>query len=145
MKTLHDVVTFKFTPHVKPESYHIPDHTLHTSTVRNIIEPEAVIMPDEITALFGVEKGLRSIHRYPVQGQAGTPHRLSEYWFPDELARPCLQRLKDEPGHDILEDINIEKYTCTRSKENEWNPRWTGTDASLNCVCRNTDHIGVRL
>jgi len=75
------------------------------STVRNIIEPEVIIMPDEIATLFGVEKGLRSIHRYRVQGQAGTSYRLSEYWFPEELARPYLQRLRDEPGYDILEDI----------------------------------------
>jgi GntR family transcriptional regulator len=76
--------------------------------VRNIIEPEVITMPSEIAAMFKQTQGLLVIHRYRVQGRDGKPYRLSEYWFPEKLAGPYLQRLKDEPGYDILEDIKAD-------------------------------------
>jgi GntR family transcriptional regulator len=115
------------------------------STVRNIIEPEIITMPDEIAALFDTEKGQRTIHRYRVQGQAGAPYRLSEYWFPEQLALPYLQRLKDEPGYDILEDIKSDlgvKKQTVRDKVLARIP--TKNEASLLSISRGTPVQEVR-
>lgn len=109
------------------------------STVRNIIEPEFTIMPDEIATLFGIEKGLHTIHRYRVQGQADVPYRLSEYWFPEELARPYLQRLKDEPGYDILEDIKSDLGVTKQTVHDKVLARVpTKSEASLLSISRST-------
>jgi GntR family transcriptional regulator len=110
-----------------------------TSTVRNIIEPEVIIMPDEIATLFDVEKGLYTIHRYRVQGQAGVPYRLSEYWYPEQLARPYLQRLKDEPGYDILEDIKSDLGVTKQTVHDKVLARVpTKSEANLLSISRGT-------
>ena len=81
--------------------------------VYNIIDPEIIIMPDEIAAIFGQPTGLRVVHRYRVQGKIDIPYRLSEYWYPEHLASKYLQKMKDEPDFDTLEsiksDLNITK------------------------------------
>lgn len=73
--------------------------------VRNIIDPEIIVMPEEIAAIFGQPAGSHVIHRYRVQGKRDIPYRLSEYWYPEHLARKYLQRMKDEPDYDTLEAI----------------------------------------
>ena len=78
------------------------------SSVRNIIDPEIIVMPDEIAIIFGQPTGLHVIHRYRVQGTVDIPYRLSEYWYPEHLARKYLQRMKDEPAYDTLEAIKSE-------------------------------------
>jgi DNA-binding GntR family transcriptional regulator len=83
--------------------------------VRNITEPEVTTMSVEVAAMFGQPVGLLVVHRYRVQGRDGKPFRLSEYWFPEHLARPYLQHLKDNPGYDILEDIKAD-LNITRQK-----------------------------
>jgi GntR family transcriptional regulator len=76
--------------------------------VRNIIDPEIIVMPDEIAAIFKQPTGLHVIHRYRVQGKIDIPYRLSEYWYPEHLAGKYLQRMKDEPDFDTLEAIKNE-------------------------------------
>jgi DNA-binding GntR family transcriptional regulator len=73
--------------------------------VRNIIDPEIIVMPDEIATIFRQPKGLHVVHRYRVQGQIDIPYRLSEYWYPEHLAGKYLQEMKDDPGFDTLEEI----------------------------------------
>ncbi len=115
------------------------------STVRNIIEPEIIIMPDEIATLFDTEKGSSTIHRYRVQGQAGIPYRLSEYWFPEHLAHPYLQRLKDEPGYDILEDIKSDLGVTKQTVRDKVLARIpTKEEADLLSISRNTPVQEVR-
>jgi GntR family transcriptional regulator len=76
--------------------------------VRNIIDPEIIVMPDEIAALFGQPAGSHVVHRYRVQGKIDIPYRLSEYWYPEHLASKYLQRMKNEPDFDTLEAIKSE-------------------------------------
>jgi DNA-binding GntR family transcriptional regulator len=76
--------------------------------VRNIIDPEIIVMSDEIAALFGQPAGSHVVHRYRVQGKIDIPYRLSEYWYPEHLASKYLQRMKDEPDFDTLEAIKSE-------------------------------------
>src|SRR5579859_6923486 len=76
--------------------------------VRNVIDPEIIVMPDEIAAIFGQPPGLRVVHRYRVQGKIDIPYRLSEYWYPEHLASKYLQRMEDEPDFDTLEAIKSE-------------------------------------
>jgi GntR family transcriptional regulator len=76
--------------------------------VRNIIDPEIIVIPDEIAVLFGQPTGSHVVHRYRVQGKIDIPYRLSEYWYPEHLASKYLQRMKDEPDFDALEDIKGE-------------------------------------
>jgi DNA-binding GntR family transcriptional regulator len=78
------------------------------SSVRNIIEPEIIIMPDETAIIFGQPTGLHVIHRYRVQGRADVPCRLSEYWYPQDLAQPYLQKMRNEPGYDTLASIKTD-------------------------------------
>ena len=76
--------------------------------VRNIIDPEIIVMPDEIAAIFKQPTGLQAVHRYRVQGKIDIPYRLSEYWYPEHLANKYLQRMKNEPDFDTLEAIKSE-------------------------------------
>lgn len=72
---------------------------------RNIIDPESIVMPDEIAAIFRQPTGLHVVHRYRVQGKIDIPYRLSEYWYPEHLARKHLQKMKDKPDYDTLAAI----------------------------------------
>jgi GntR family transcriptional regulator len=76
--------------------------------VRNLIEPEIITMPDDIATIFRQPKGLHVVHRYRVQGREDIPYRLSEYWYPQNLAGKYLQKMKDDPGFDTLEAIKKE-------------------------------------
>lgn len=115
------------------------------STVRNVIEPEIITMPDEIAEMFGVEKGLHVIHRYRVQGSTEMPYRLSEYWFPEKLARAYLQRLRDNPGYDILEDIKSDLgVTRQRVHDDVLARPPTRDEASLLAITRGTPIQEVR-
>ncbi len=73
--------------------------------VRNLIEPEIIVMPDEIASIFKQERGLHAIHRWRVQGKEDIPIRLSEYWYPEELAGKYLKDMSDDPEFDTLEAI----------------------------------------
>jgi GntR family transcriptional regulator len=76
--------------------------------VRNIIDPEIIVMPDEIAAIFGQSTERHVVHRYRIQGKIDIPYRLSEYWYPEYLADKYLQKMKDEPDFDTLEHIKSE-------------------------------------
>jgi GntR family transcriptional regulator len=76
--------------------------------VRNIIDPEIIVMPDEIAAIFGQPTGLHVVHRYRVQGKIDIPYRLSEYWYPEHLARKYIQKMRSKPDFDTLEAIKSE-------------------------------------
>ena len=78
------------------------------SSVKNIIDPEIITMPDEISTIFGQPTGLHVIHRYRIQGRADIPYRLSEYWYPEDLAQPYLQKMREEPGYDTLASIKAD-------------------------------------
>ncbi|GCE50637.1 DNA-binding GntR family transcriptional regulator [Thermosporothrix hazakensis] len=76
--------------------------------VRNIIEPEVIVMPDELATLFGLAHGLRVVHRYRVQGSVDVAYRLSEYWYPASFAEKYLSQMKEDPGFDTLAAIKEE-------------------------------------
>lgn len=80
------------------------------SSVKNIIEPEIIVMPDEIATMFGQPKGLQVVHRYRIQGQTDLPYRLSEYWYPEKLASKYLQIMKDNPSFDTLVAIKTNMH-----------------------------------
>jgi len=90
---------------VPPFEEVLAENDVPSTSVKNIVMPEIIIMPDNIAQMFGQPTGLHVVHRYRVQGKADLPYRLSEYWYPEKLARPYLQQLRDVPGYDILEDI----------------------------------------
>lgn len=100
-----------YVPHIVPPFEEILAHLGISGTVKNVIDPELITMPEDIARLFGVERGLHVIHRYCVQGEVNRPIRLSEYWYPEQLARPYLQQMKDNPSYDTLasikRDLNI--------------------------------------
>lgn len=73
--------------------------------VKNVIVPEIITMPNTVAETFEQPPDLRVVHRYRVQGKDSTPYRLSEYWFPAELASRYLKDLTENPGFDVIEFI----------------------------------------
>jgi len=73
--------------------------------VQNITDPEIIVMPDEIATIFNQPTGQQVIHRYRVQGKTDIPFRLSEYWYPEQLAKKYLETMKNDPSYDTLEAI----------------------------------------
>jgi GntR family transcriptional regulator len=73
--------------------------------VQNITDPEIIVMPDEIAIIFNQPAGQQVIHRYRVQGKTDIPFRLSEYWYPEQLAKKYLEEMRDDPSYDVLDAI----------------------------------------
>jgi GntR family transcriptional regulator len=76
-----------------------------TPVVDNIIEPEIVIMPDEIATLFGADKGLHTVHRLRRHGAIEIPYRLAENWYPADLAAQFLDAMTQNPNLNVLGEI----------------------------------------
>jgi GntR family transcriptional regulator len=130
---------------VPPFEEVLAKHDAPSPFARNIIEPEIIGMPDHIAQMFGQPTGLHVVHRYRVQGQGDLPYRLSEYWFPENLARPYLQQLKDDPGYDILEDIKSDLEIMSQTVHDDVLSRLpTKDEATLLQISRNITVQEVR-
>lgn len=96
------------TERVPPFEQVLNEHGAKRAFVKNIIVPEVVSMPADVAEIFEQPPDLRVVHRYRVQGQDNTPWRLSEYWFPADLATKYLQNLTENPGFDVIEFIKTD-------------------------------------
>jgi DNA-binding GntR family transcriptional regulator len=76
-----------------------------TPVVDNIIEPEIIVMPDEIATLFNADKGLHTVHRLRRHGVIEIPYRLAENWYPADLAAQFLDAMTKDPNLNVLGEI----------------------------------------
>jgi GntR family transcriptional regulator len=84
----------------------------------NLEEPRIVTLPDEVSLALGLQAGSEGIRRVRVQGTKEIPMRMTEDWYETTLARPFLERMKEDPYANILGEIRrVTKLTVTKLYE----------------------------
>jgi GntR family transcriptional regulator len=76
-----------------------------TPVVDNLVEPEVIIMPDEIAKVFGQKEGLHVVHRARRHGIIEIPYRLEENWYPADLAAQFLEAMIKDPNLNVAGEI----------------------------------------
>lgn len=76
-----------------------------TSVVDSLIEPEIITMPKEVADLFGQQEGLHVVHRLRRHGTPMVHLRLSENWYPADLAGQFLEAIRQDPNLNVAGEI----------------------------------------
>jgi DNA-binding GntR family transcriptional regulator len=113
--------------------------------VDNIVDPEIAVMPDEIAALFGVEKGVRFVHRVRRHGTVDVPYRLAENWYPVDLAGEYIEAMKQDPNLNVAGEIRKNKGVAIATRHDAIEARLpTPEEVTLLSLVRTSPVLEVR-
>lgn len=70
-------------------------------STENLEGPNIIDLPEEIAVKFRQNKGIRVVHRIRVHGTTEVPYRISENFYPLELAKDYIEDMKKDP------DLNV--------------------------------------
>lgn len=73
--------------------------------VDNLIEPEIIQMPKEVSDIFGQPEGVHVVHRMRRHGASGVYIRIAENWYPRQLAEPFLEEMRKNANLNVAGKI----------------------------------------
>lgn len=86
----------------------------------NIIDPELIMMPAGVAAMFGAPEGLRVVHRLRRHGAEDFPSiRLAENWYPAYLAEPFIESMTVNPDLNVLGEIRKAQGVAYKKRTDE--------------------------